>query len=111
MRTLVSFLCLLAFPVHAFNLNRQISQPQRLAALAAVDSKAKNAPVDGDWTSTTRRAFGHRSFALAASVVVAVAPMNGGVQAVAPTEAEVAAAAKARNDEVCNRCKIGTGPP
>jgi len=33
------------------------------------------------------------------------------VQAVAPTEAEVAAAAKARNDEVCNRCKIGTGPP
>jgi len=103
MRSLAYSICLLALPAYAFNLNRQFHHSRRLAALAAIDLKTESTPLDEGLAATTRRAFGHRPFALAASIAGAVAPSSSVVYAVAPTEAEVAAAAKARSDEVYNR--------
>ena len=94
MRSLLLPYCLLAVPATALNLQQNTALPCRLAASAAVD------PQYAAVHTASRRGFGQHSLAWAAVIAAVVAPQNSGAWAVAPTEEEVAAAAKARNEEV-----------
>lgn len=94
MRSLLLPYCLLAVPATALNLQQNTALPCRLAASAAVD------PQYAAVHTASRRGFGQHSLAWAAGIAAVVAPRNSGAWAVAPTEEEVAAAAKARNEEV-----------